>query len=183
MAKATRKKAAAEPAFAVPTTIEECDGFIRRYGELQRQRRRIETAMNEDLAKVKARYEIEAAPLGQQVADLARGIEAFCVSWRDALTQGGKTKTYGFGAGEVSWRALPAKVTVKKSMLEQAIEFCRRRFPEFVRVKEEINKEAMLAAPERAMRVPGVSIGSDGESFDIAPFEAALEELPAKEMA
>jgi phage host-nuclease inhibitor protein Gam len=45
-----------------------------------------------------------------------------------------------------------------------------------VRVKEEINKEAILAEPDLAAKIPGISI-TQGEDFVIVPFETELEEI------
>jgi phage host-nuclease inhibitor protein Gam len=46
-------------------------------------------------------------------------------------------------------------------------------------VKEEVNKEALLAEPEIAGTVAGVSIGSPGEDFIVEPFEAELAQSAA----
>lgn len=46
-----------------------------------------------------------------------------------------------------------------------------------LRVKEEVNKEAMLAEPDVARTVAGVTVGSAGEDFVIKPFETELEEV------
>ena len=45
----------------------------------------------------------------------------------------------------------------------------------FLRTKEEIDKEAMLREPDKARLVQGVSIGSEGETFAVEPFEAQIE--------
>ena len=41
----------------------------------------------------------------------------------------------------------------------------------FIRVKEEVNKEAMLNEPELAATVAGVTIKTGVEDFVITPFE------------
>ena len=46
----------------------------------------------------------------------------------------------------------------------------------FIRVKEEPNKEAMLAEPEAVAGLAGVKI-EQGEDFVIVPFETELEEV------
>ncbi len=52
------------------------------------------------------------------------------------------------------------------------IETCRKLgFTAFFRVKEEVNKEAMLADPDKARLVSGVTIRSAGEDFIIEPAE------------
>jgi phage host-nuclease inhibitor protein Gam len=46
----------------------------------------------------------------------------------------------------------------------------------FLRVKEEINKEAILAEPDAVRDVKGISI-SQGEDFVIVPLATELEEV------
>jgi phage host-nuclease inhibitor protein Gam len=41
-------------------------------------------------------------------------------------------------------------------------------------VKEEIDKQAMLKEPEVAGSVPGVTVGSEGEEFYVAPLGVEL---------
>jgi len=56
--------------------------------------------------------------------------------------------------------------------VEAIIEGCKvAGLEKFIRVKEEINKDAMLAEPDQAMKVPGVTIKSGGEDFIIEPLE------------
>jgi phage host-nuclease inhibitor protein Gam len=50
------------------------------------------------------------------------------------------------------------------------------RLERFIRLKPEVNKEAILNEPEAVRDVPGLSIKQD-ESFSIEPFETALEEV------
>jgi phage host-nuclease inhibitor protein Gam len=46
----------------------------------------------------------------------------------------------------------------------------------FIRTKEDLNKEAMLADPEAVASIPGISV-SQREEFVIVPIETALEEV------
>jgi phage host-nuclease inhibitor protein Gam len=75
----------------------------------------------------------------------------------------------------VQWRLRPPKVVVKG--LEAVLDKLRRMGLErFIRTKEEINKEAILAEPDAVKRVAGISI-EQGEDFVIKPFETQLEEV------
>lgn len=176
MAKAaTRIKTAAAP-FAVPQTAEEANDFVARLGAAQRDRALIETAMNEELAAVKARFEAEAQPHKEQAEALTRGLHTYAEAHRAALTQDNRVKFHRFVAGEVSWRTRPPKVTIRGA--ETVIAALKRLgLDRFLRVKEEPNKEAMLAEPEVATTVAGISIGSSGEDFIVKPFETLLEEV------
>lgn len=168
------KSAAAD--YPVPQTDEEANDFIARIGEAQRERTRIETAMNDALAALKEQYEDKARPHKTQIEALTQGVQVFCEANRARLTRDGKVKFYRFGAGEVCWRTRPLKVSVcNQEVVIAALK--RLDLGRFLRVKEEVNKEAMLAEPDVARTVAGVTVGSAGEDFVIKPFETELEEV------
>ena len=175
MAKRARLKsqAAAHP---VPQTMTEANAFIQRIGQAQRERDRIQAEMNDRLADIKAEYEAKAQPFKAEIEERTKGVLTFCEANRDELTRGGKVKFHRFPAGEVNWRRRPPKVGIRgvATVIERlkALKLTR-----FLRVKEEINKEAMLAEPDVAGSVDGVKIGSEGEDFVILPFETELEEV------
>lgn len=175
MTKRTRLKSPAA-ALAAPQSAAEADGFIRRIGAAQRDRDRLRAEMNGRLAEIKAEYETRAAPFKAEIEDRAKGVQTFCEANRDELTQSGKVKSHTFAAGAVNWRRRPPRVGVRgtAAVIERlkALKLAR-----FLRVKEEINKEAMLAEPDVAGAIDGVSIGSGGEDFVITPFETDLEEI------
>ena len=111
-----------------------------------------------------------AQPLAE-VEDLRRGVQAWCEAHREELT-GGRTKTVEFGSGRALWRLRPPSVSLRGK--EAVIEACATLgLNRFLRMKVDVNKEAMLAEPDVARRVAGVSIGSEGEDFVIEP--AGLE--------
>jgi len=171
----TRLKTAAAT-FPVPQSVDEANDFIARLGLAQRERTRIEAAMNDELAAVKGRFEAEAKPFKEEAEALIRGLHTFAEANRASLTREGKVKFHRFAAGEVAWRTRPPKVTVRGA--DVVIESLRRLgLNRFIRTKEEVNRDAMLAEPEVAATVAGVSIGSAGEDFIVKPFATELEEV------
>ena len=169
--KAARVKAAA---IETPQTRDECDTWIGALGRAQRERVRIAAAMNDELAEVKARHEADAAPYTDEISRLTAGIQAFAEAHRDTLCKRG-SKTVRLGLGTISWRTRPPKVSLRK--VEVVIESIKSLgLTQFLRVKEEVNKDAMLADPERAKAIVGVSITS-GEDFVVQPHETELEEV------
>ena len=157
----------------VPQTREEVDAAIAEIGQHTRERLRIETAMNDELAVIKARFEELAQPHSDAMRARLAGVQTWCEAHRDELTQGGKVKTAAFPSGEVRWRANPPSVavrsvdTVLKALWEKGLS-------RFVRVKEEVNKEAILAEPDAVKGIPGITIKAI-EEFAVVPFEAALD--------
>lgn len=175
MAKRTRLKSEAAQ-HPVPQSMTEANDFIHRIGAAQRERDRIQTEMNERLADIKAEYEAKAQPFKAEIEERTKGVLTFCEANRDELTRSGKVKFHRFPAGEVNWRRRPPKVSVRG--LAVVVERLKAlKLTRFLRVKEEINKEAMLAEPDVAGAIDGVKIGSEGEDFVIVPFETELEEV------
>lgn len=173
MAKTRIKTEAA--AVAVPQSREQTVEAIAQIGRLQRERERIQAAMNDELAAIRQRHEEQAKPLAEQIRQLSDGVHLWCEANRATLTQNGKVKYAHLASGEVKWRMRPPKVGLRG--IDNIIEACKRLgLDRFVRVKEEVNKDAMLAEPELAQSLTGVTI-SQGEDFVIVPFETALEEV------
>ena len=161
--------------YAIPSNREEADEFIFKIGEASRDRQLAETAMNEDIAKIKAEYERKAEPAAAAIKKLTAGLQTWCETHRKDLLKG-DSKTVKFGNGEVSWRARPPKVTLRG--IEKILAWLEKhKLDRFVRIIREINKEAMLSDPVEAGKIPGVTIGSAGEDFIVTPFEAQLEEV------
>ena len=146
---------------------------MREIGEINRRIARAQADMNDGIAKLKELAETTAAPLAARVAELTEGLRSWCDANRDALTDKGKRKYGDLGTGHVSWRISPPKVSIK-GVDEVLMAIRTLGLTEFLRTKEEIDKEAMLADPDKARLVPGVKIGSAGESFTVEPFEAEI---------
>jgi phage host-nuclease inhibitor protein Gam len=162
------------PRIVVPRSREEGEAWIRQIGEHRREVVRIETAMNDEIGRIKAEHEDFARPYREDIEALLKGLQAWAVAHRDELTDGGKRQSAELATGVISWRLLPARVTIRKA--EAVIEALKKLgLTRFLRIKEEINKEAMLEDQEAARLVPGVTIGSAGEHFNVEPFEADLE--------
>jgi phage host-nuclease inhibitor protein Gam len=161
-------------AWPVPQTREAAIEAIAEIGRRQRERDRIQAAMNDELAGIKQRYEEQAAPHNDAIAQLSRGVRTWCEANRDALT-GGKSKSASLPSGDVKWRMRPPKVVLRA--VDSVIEALKQLgLGRFVRVREEVNKEAILADPEAVAHVRGITI-TQGEDFVIVPYETELEEV------
>lgn len=153
----------------------EVDAAIAQIGAAQRARDELQTAMNAELAAIKERYEAQAAPHGAVIAELGEAVRIWCEAHRTALTRDGRSKTARFGAGEVSWRLRPPRVSVRaEGIVIEALK--RLGLERFVRTKEEVDKQAILAEPGAVQDIKGLTI-SQGEDFVIKPFATEIEEV------
>lgn len=154
---------------------EEVNEAIAQIGAAQRERERIATAMNEELAAVRARYEQEAIPHAGVIEQFRQGIHIWAEANRGELTRDGKTKTVKLASGEISWRTRPPKVRITgEGIVAEALK--RLGLERFLRTKVEIDKTAILADPNAVAGMKGIAI-SQGEDFVIRPFETEIEEV------
>ena len=166
--KATRIKT---DTFAVRyQTRDEVEVAIKEIGDLNRELERLAIEQNDKLAAITEEYAPLMNEVKEKLAPKQDAVQAWCESRRDELTQNGKTKTGTFNTGEVQWRQRPPSVGIRG--VDSVLDSLKMRgFTQFIRIKEEINKEAMLNEPDTAASVPGVTIKTGVEDFVITPFE------------
>lgn len=165
-----------EAAATVFQTREEVDAAIAQIGIAQRERTAIEVAMNAELAAVRASYETLAAPHAAVIKEFRVGVQIWAEANRRELTRDGKTKTVKLASGEISWRTSPpaVRLTGKASIVLAALKALG--LERFIRTKEEIDKNAILADPEAVTAVKGIAL-TQGEDFVITPFATDIEEV------
>jgi phage host-nuclease inhibitor protein Gam len=166
----TRRIKAPAETVAAPQTRAEAERMLARLGALQREIALIEMSASEAIAAHKSLAEEAAKPLAEEAERLRRGLQLWAEANRAALTEGGRTKTVRLATGEIAWRQRPPSVRLRDMprVIEALVQLGLQRF---LRVKQEVDKEAMLREPAVAGAVPGVTIGSEGEEFVVTPLE------------
>lgn len=161
-----KKQAASD----VPQTRDDVASDIRRIGDLTRERLRLTTEMNDRIAAITAEYQPAIEAGDAETETLRAGVQSWCEAHRDELTRAGRVKTANLITGEVSWRQRPPSVSVRGQ--DAVIETLRRLgLGRFVRVREEVNKEAVLHDPDALAGINGIRIVTGVEDFVISPFE------------
>lgn len=175
MAPRTTRVKATAATYPIPQSRQEASDAIAAIGRAQRELMRIETAMNDELAAVKERYEEQATPFRDEIKARTAGVQTWCEANRSALTEGNRTKTAVLPAGTVKWRLTPPAVKVKKALLAGVLAALRTAglADRFIRTAEELNKEAVLADPDAVKGIPGLDI-VQAEEFVIEPHADAL---------
>jgi phage host-nuclease inhibitor protein Gam len=150
-------------------TKEETMEAIRILGDVQRHLTRIETEMNDAIAEITSARKTEIESLKTRCETLVNGIQTWCEANRGELCKNG-SKTANLITGEVSWRFRPASVGIRAA--DKVIETLRNLgLSRFIRSKDEINKEAILADPKAVSGIVGITINSGLEDFAVTPFE------------
>lgn len=157
----------------VPQTLDDVAADIRRIGDLQRRLTVAEAEMNDAIAEITERYQPLLESVKERIKPLQAGVQVWCEANRHDLTRGGKVKTASFVTGEVQWRQRPPSCSVR-GVEAVMTALMQRGLERFLRVKTEINKDAILNEPEAVKGVPGISIVTGVEDFVIAPFEVEV---------
>lgn len=170
MAKATKLKAVAQS--YVPQSRNEVADHIDLIGTAQRELQRIELDIDDIVSKLRLEKQPKIEQLTQTITELSKGVQTWCEANRDSITDGGKVKSANLTTGEVNWRQRPPSVKTRVSV--QLLEKLKRLgFSFFIRAKEELDKDAILAKPETA-KDAGIEIVTGIEDFVITPFEQKL---------
>lgn len=184
------KAKAAAADVRIPQNRDEAASMIAEFGAASREVQRIETDLKEALAVQKKASEDLARPHLDKALQIFRGLQLYCEANRAQLLGNTGTKTVDFGTGTVKWRWNPPKVRISgdaedviTAIVQLAEEATTRGDADasnallnFLRVKQEIDKEAMLKNPDLARTLPGVGIGRGGETFEVEPFGAEISE-------
>ncbi|EDK3117605.1 host-nuclease inhibitor protein Gam [Salmonella enterica subsp. enterica serovar Panama] len=170
--KNSRLKAAA--ASYTPQSKEQVSVDIKKIGDIQRELTRIETDANDQIAIIMNQNTPKIEALRAELDVLQKGVQTWCEANRADITKDGKTKTANLITGEVAWRTKPESVSIKG--VELVLETLKKlKLDRFIRRKEEVNKDAILADKKAVENIKGISIVSGKETFSITPFEQEIE--------
>ena len=169
------KKGIKTIAVAVPASQAEAERLLADIGRLQRQVVRTETEMNDVLISVKDKFEKLAQPLNEQIETKFQALHIWAEANRSILLIG-KSKTAKLSTGELLWRNTPPAVKFKRGVKVEAIVAALEaaKLGDLVRTVKEVNKEAILAEPERVAGIAAIEIKSR-EEFVAKPFESQIE--------
>lgn len=157
----------------MPGNLDEAAQFLAQIGEEQRAIDKVQSDLNTEVDELKTKAMADTKPHQDKIFQLIEGLLAYAGVRRDELTDGGRRKTVETPTGIFCWRMTPPAVSLHnvKSILESLKLLGLNRF---IRIKEEIDKEAMLKEPDVAEAVEGVSI-SQHEEFVVKPAKLEVE--------
>lgn len=168
---ATRIKTAASG--NIPQSKADAMRDIKAIGDLQRELGRVEADVNDQIAAITNKVAPKVESMRERLAELQAGVQTWCEAHRVEIC--GKGKSANLVTGEVSWRQRPPSVSISKA--EEVIQRLRGLgLLRFIREKEEVNKEAILAEPAEVAGIKGIKVVTGVEDFVITPFEVGVGE-------
>src|SRR3989344_4969395 len=124
----------------VPTSVEELDRWVGLIGTAQSQIDTLETAAEGEIRAIRERLRRETKKAREGRNSLMTGIFTFASANRARLT--GDGKTVRLTNGSISWRWTPPALAVDDDAAFPEL-LHRRGLDEFIRLKEEVNREAL----------------------------------------
>lgn len=171
---ATKKKLKAPAQEHVPADRDACAAQITAIGNLQRESERLQAEMNDQVAKITDHFAPLLADLAERVKALQAGVQTWCEANRAALTADGRVKFHDFLTGQVNWRTGLDSVSVTNA---EAVLLTLKalKLPEFIRVKEEVNKDAVLANFSAAAKITADQVNAEADEVQKALLIRTLE--------
>lgn len=157
------------PTALVPQDLQEAAATERRIGELLRAIRSHENDFEKQRAALDKKEDGVIHPLQLEAIALAKSIFTFAQRNRAELTDNNKRKSVVLPGktGSIQWYTTPPGVTIEN--VDEVLKRIKALdLPQFIRTKEEINKEAMLENELVANTIEGVTV-SKQEKFAIKP--------------
>lgn len=150
-------------AVPVPKDLPEAAIFLAEMGEQARCAEQIENDLNEAVSKLTADAAKRIQAHQERVKKLLQGLFAYAEKQKKQLIVE-KEKTVRLPTGVFGWRTTPFSVSIDddKSVIKNLKSLDLERF---IRVKESIDKQAMLKERSLASTVQGVTIAQREEFF------------------
>jgi len=141
-------------------TLDDADKTLQRLCEIESQLEIIDNAADEEIAQIKERAAAEGKLLREQQKTNIAAMEAYAAYYREELFKDRKSLERPFGT--FGYRKAPDSIHVTK---ETADLLKQQKLDEYLRVKIEPNKEAMLSLPEDTLALVRASRRSKEDFF------------------
>lgn len=166
------------PAVDAPQSTHDCACRISAFGELQARRAALVAEMSERQRQIGEEYQERITKIDDRLKLEHLAIQMFCEPKRTELADDNGVKYIDFTTGRVEWRKQPDTIAApqKAENLDTVLGILEARgLHRFIRVKREINKEAMSMEREKLpgliAGIPGLELRTGKEAFTIKPME------------
>jgi phage host-nuclease inhibitor protein Gam len=161
-----------------PKDIDEAVKYVQGIGDAQRNIDKLATELNDKVEKLKAGTAEKAKQYEGAIAGLFEGLYLFAETNRAKLTDNDKIRIVKVISGQFGWRNNPPSVEARDT--DKAIaELKKKGLDVYVRIKEELDKEAILKNQAIVKGLKEISIKQE-EMFFVKPDEIEAELFKGK---
>lgn len=157
-----------KPKYPIPTTEAQAAALLGELGDLELEIAEIQHELDQNVQELITRAQAQANELSTMFAEKFNALKAYAKVAKIELTDNGKRRSVKWGTGELGWRTKPAGISTsgKKEVIVARILALAKKSKDlmrFLRIKYELNLEAMEAEPEAASAIDGISIRQKSE--------------------
>ncbi|EGY01090.1 prophage host-nuclease inhibitor protein [Nitrospirillum viridazoti Y2] len=158
------------PAVPVPQTRASFESLATDLGAMIRKAERIESLAADQVAQIKLKAKQDTAELEKRITASFTALAAYAEANRSDLVPEGR-KSVTIAAGVIGWRLSNRSVKLQDTTEEEVIAWLEQAGQhQFLRETLELDKSALLADPETAKTIPGVTF-AQGVRFYFQPLD------------
>ena len=150
-----------------PQNLEQTDRFVGLLGNEQARLDALELEAEAEIRQIRENLRKESEPVRKRRNNLMTGIFTFASANKATLIFVEGKKTVELTNGTITWRWTPPAVSVENDE-EMIANLKRRGLDEYVRVKEELDRQKLLADRKDLPRVAGLAF-TQKEEFVVKP--------------
>lgn len=159
-------------------SLEDVDNALGKIAALKRQIDLVTMGAAEEMDAIKARASAESEPFRQQIAGLELSIGRFAEAEKESLFA--KKKSLRLTFGVIGFRASSKLKTKAKWTFERVLATLKDRgMKDFIRVKEEIDKEKLKCLAPDALSEVGCTVKTEDAFYYELPEEQETDAIPA----
>jgi phage host-nuclease inhibitor protein Gam len=127
---------------------QQADHYLKNIGDLQLEIEDAERTAKADIDQAKLNLSNRVNPLHEQIEVLVRSLEAFSAAHQEDF---GDARSRKLDFGVLGWRK-STSISTKKTTLEKIKEVFGRKAAQFLRLKEEVDKDAMAKLTDEQLK-------------------------------
>jgi len=143
--------------FKVPESRNEVDGLIKEIGELQIEKMKINDNLKQKIAALREEVDKFLETNKKEMTLHLALLNAYFTEHQKELTENGRISVVAFPSGEMAVFLTNPALSIKgeKRVIAELKSSGRKRF---IRILEEVNKDAVLLEPEAVADIKGIMI-------------------------
>jgi phage host-nuclease inhibitor protein Gam len=146
----------------------QADTYLRRIGDATTEIAQLEADAKAAIDDAKADLAKNVNPLKEEIDVLVRSLEAFSAAHQEDF---GEARSRKLNFGILGWRK-STSISTKKSTLEKIKEVFRTKAAQFLRIKEEVDKDALAKLTDEQLK----AIDARREPRDVFYVEPSIPE-------
>lgn len=147
----------------IPHTLTEADAVVGKIGTIQSQIDELTASVDLAINELKEELRKKLEPLKKDRTNLLTSIFAYAESHKEDLTE--EKKSIELTHGTIGWRLTPPSVALKVSDAEMLDTLKERGLDCYIRIKEELDRQALIADRDMLPRLKGLSFVQKEEFF------------------